>query len=60
MHTQGQIFREANAGPLTCTGPFQGPGKGPSNAFTWSHFFFGKFEEVRHFDHSWLRPLSVG
>jgi hypothetical protein len=30
---QGRIYREANeaksAGPLTCTDPFQGTGKGP-------------------------------
>ena len=34
---QGRIFREVNeeaSGPLTCKGPFQGPGRGASSVFT--------------------------
>lgn len=58
IYTQGHIYREANAGPLTCTGPFQVPGKSPSNAFTGTHVFV-KFEEVRYFTHNQFKPLSV-
>jgi hypothetical protein len=34
------------SGPLTCPGPFQGPGRGPGNVFTRS-YVFAKFAKVK-------------
>ena len=43
---------------LKLQGPFQIPGRGPGNVFTWSNIFV-KFVKVKYFNHSRFSPLSL-
>jgi len=58
---QERIYREANeeaSGPLTCTGPIQGPGNGAGTVFTLSQLF-EKFAKVRYLNHNRLSIIEV-
>jgi hypothetical protein len=43
---------------LKLWGPFQGPGRGPSNVFTWSYIFV-KFAKLKCFNHNRFSLLSL-
>jgi hypothetical protein len=43
---------------LKLQSPFQGPGRGPSNVFTWSYIFV-TFEKAKYCNHNRFSLLSL-
>ena len=60
-YTLAATYHEVNEasapGPLTCTGYFEDPGRGPNYAFPGS-CVFANFAKVRYLNHNWLRSLT--